>query len=159
MANSYRALRQHLGFQANGARVLDLADMSLKPGERPEELYQRLLAFMDDNLMKTDNAITHLGEEITEDEEVTPSLENYFVVTWLKLIHKDMPELVKMRYATELRSRSLASIKDEISGALDSLLAEIDRNQDAKALRSVINQKNRGTFDKYKSNRKSKRYF
>ena len=151
----WKALRQHLGFQANGARVLDLADMSLKPGERPEELYQRLLAFMDDNLMKTDNAITHLGEEITEDEEVTPSLENYFVVTWLKLIHKDMPELVKMRYATELRSRSLASIKDEISGALDSLLAEIDRNQDAKALRSVINQKNRGTFDKYKSNRKS----
>ena len=149
----WKALRQHLGFQANGARVLDLADMSLKPGERPEELYQRLLAFMDDNLMKSDSGITHLEEEITEDEEITPSLDNYFVVTWLNLLHKDLPKLVKQRYGTELRSRTLASIKDEISGALDSLLEEIQTNKDARALRSVINQKGRGSFD-YKSNRK-----
>jgi len=149
----WKALRQHLGFQANGARVLDLADMSLNPGERPEELYQRLLAFMDDNLMKADGGITHQEEEIGEDEELTASLENYFVVTWLKLLHKDLPKLVKQRYGTELRSRSLASIKDEISGALDSLLEEIQSNQDARALRSVVNDRNRGNFDN-KSGRK-----
>ena len=76
----WKAIRQHLGFQATGARTLDLADMSLKPGERPEELYQRLLAFMDDNLMKVDGGVKHLNEDITEDEETTPSLENYIVV-------------------------------------------------------------------------------
>ena len=52
----WKAIRQHYGFQANGARVLDLADIGLKPGERPEELYQRLLAFVDDNLMKIDGS-------------------------------------------------------------------------------------------------------
>ena len=149
----WKALRQHLGFQANGARVLDLADMSLNPGQRPEELYQRLLAFMDDNLMKADGDITHQEEEIAEDEELTPSLENYFVVTWLKLLHKDLPKLVKQRYGTELRSRSLASIKDEISGALDSLLEDIQSNQDTRAMRSLVNNRNRGNFDN-KSSRK-----
>ena len=134
----WKAIRQHLGFQANGARVLDLADMGLKPGERPEELYQRLLAFMDDNLMKTDGGVKHLNEDITEDEEVTPSLENYIVVQWLKILHKDLPKLIKQRYGTELRTNSIASIKGEISGALDSLLEEISTNQDSKVLRSVI---------------------
>ena len=148
----WKAIRQHLGFQANGARVLDLADMCLKPGERPEELYQRLLAFMDDNLMKTDGGVKHLNEDITEDEEVTPSLENYIVVVWLKLLHKDLPKLVKQRYGTELRTNSITSIKGEISGALDSLLEEISSTQDSKVLRSVIfNNRNQSNRNQSKS--------
>ena len=139
----WKAIRQHLGFQATGARTLDLADMSLKPGERPEELYQRLLAFMDDNLMKVDGGVKHLNEDITEDEETTPSLENYIVVIWLKILHSDLPKLVKQRYGTELRTNSIASIKGEISGALDSLLEEIHATQDSKVLRSVINNNRR----------------
>ena len=74
--DAWEAIRLHLGFQANRACVLDLADMCLKPGERPEELYQHLLAFIDDHLMKADGGVKHLNEEITEDEETTPSLEN-----------------------------------------------------------------------------------
>ena len=99
----WKAIRLHLGFQSNGARVLDLADMSLNSGERPEDLYQRLLAFVDDNLMKADGGIKHNNEDITEDEELTPSLENLIVVIWLNLLHKDLPKLVKQRYSTQLR--------------------------------------------------------
>ena len=128
----WKAIRLHCGFQANGARVLDLADMALKPGERPQDLFQRLLAFLDDNLMKTDGGIRHHNETITEDEELTPSLENVVVVIWLSLLHKDLPKLIKQRYSTQLRSHSLASVKDEISGALDSLLEEIQNNQDSR---------------------------
>ena len=134
----WKAIRQHYGFQANGARVLDLADMCLKPGERPEELYQRLLAFVDDNLMKSDGGVKHLNADVTEDEETTPSLGNYTVVWWLRILHKDLPKLVRKRYGTELRTNSLASIKGEISGALDSLMEEIQTSQDSKVLRSVI---------------------
>ena len=142
----WKALRLHLGFQTNGARILDLADMSLSPGERYEDLYQRIMAFMDDNLMKADGELTHLGEDITEDEEASPSLENVMVAIWVKLIHKDLPQHVKLRYATELRSRSLASMKDEISVALDALIGEVQNNQDAKAMRSVINSKGKNYF-------------
>ncbi len=134
----WREIRQHLGFQANGGRVLDLADMCLEPNERHEDLYQRLLAFMDDNLMRTDGGVKHHNTNITEDEEATPSLENYVVVLWLKMIHKDLPKLVKQRYGTELRTNSIASIKWEISAALESLLSEINANQDSKVLRSVV---------------------
>ena len=103
----WKAIRQHYGFKANGAPVLDLADMTLQPGERPEELYQRLLSFVDDNLMKSDGGVKHLNTDITDDEELTPSLENYTVVWWLHILHKDLPKLVRQRYGTELRTNSL----------------------------------------------------
>ncbi|KAL5005704.1 hypothetical protein ScPMuIL_016862, partial [Solemya velum] len=54
------------------------------------------------------------------DEELSPSMENMITLIWLKLIHSGLPRLVKQRYGTELRSRTLASIKPEISQALDS---------------------------------------
>ena len=57
---------------------------------------------------------THHGEQVPEDEELTPTLENVIVLTWLRLIHPSLPRLVKQRYGTELRSRMLASIKPEI---------------------------------------------
>jgi hypothetical protein len=53
------------------------------------------------------------------------------------VIHKDLPRLVKQRYGTELRSRTLASIKPEISQALTSLLEEIRNSEDARAMRST----------------------
>ncbi|EDO46928.1 predicted protein [Nematostella vectensis] len=55
-----------------------------------------------------------------------------------RLIHPSLPRLVKQRYGTELRSRTLASIKPEISQALSSLLEEIRTSDDAKILRSAV---------------------
>ena len=65
-------------------------------------------------------------------------MENFIVLTWLKLIYPELPKLVKQRNGTELRSRILASIKPEISQALTSLLDEIRTADDAKIMRTII---------------------
>ncbi|KAK3105126.1 hypothetical protein FSP39_017698 [Pinctada imbricata] len=134
----WQTIRLHYGFQLSGAHFLDFNDIKLRSDEKPEDLYQRLIAFIDDNLLKKDGGISHNGEPIIDDEELTPSLENITVLTWLRLIHCDLPRLVKQRYGTELRSRTLASIKPEISQALPSLLEEIRTAEDAKVMRSNI---------------------
>ena len=138
----WTAIRQHLGCQQSGARILDLADMTLEPNERPEDLYQRILAFVDDTLLKADSGLKHFGEQIEEDEEMTPSLDNMVVLTWLKLLHQGLPAFVKRKYCTELRTQTLASLKPEISLALDSLLSELQCDQDSKAFRAAV--QNRG---------------
>ena len=74
------------------------------------------------------------------DEEMTPTLENMVILTWLKLIHSALPALVKQRYGTELRSKTLASLKPEISQALDSLLEEIRSTADTKVLRTTASR-------------------
>ncbi|KAK3092493.1 hypothetical protein FSP39_003602 [Pinctada imbricata] len=131
----------HFGFQLTGAHFLDFNNIHLEPEERAEDLYQRLMSFIDDNLLLRGNGISHHGEMLDADEELCPSLENLVTLTWLRLIHKDLPALVKQRYGPELRAKTLASLKPEISQALDSLLEEIRCNNDAKVLRTAFNSR------------------
>ena len=138
----WQVIRLHFGFQTTGAHFIDFNDIHLETDERPEDLYQRLMAFTEDCLLKA-NVLTHHGEKIEEDEELSPSLENFVVLTWLRLINPELPKLVKQRYGTDLRTRTLASIKPEISQALESLLEEIRTAGDAKILHSAASPFNR----------------
>lgn len=133
----WQSIRQHYGLQSTGSRFLDLANIKLKSDQRPEDLYQCLMAFVEENLLSTTSGITHHGQAPEVDEELSPSLENFVVLTWLQLIHPGLPRLVKQRYGTELRSRTIASIKPEISQALDSLLDELRTSDEAKVMRSA----------------------
>ena len=76
----WQTIRQHFGFQATGAQFIDFSDIHLAADERPEDLYQRLMAFVEDSLLHA-NGLTHHGEHVTEDEELTPTLENFVVLT------------------------------------------------------------------------------
>ena len=129
----WSTIRLHYGFQATGAHFLDFSDIKYEADERPEDLYQRILAFVEDNLLTSGGGITHHGEPIQEDEELTPTIENFIVLHWLKLLHPDLPQVVKQRYGTELRSRTLASLKPEISQALTSLLESVECSRAMRA--------------------------
>ena len=117
---------------------MDFSEIHYEADERPEDLFQRILTFVDDNLLKARGTITHHGEQVTNDEQKTPSLENMIVLHWLSLIHKGLPKLVKQRYATELRTRTLSSIKPEISQALSSLLEERQSIQDVRNMQATV---------------------
>ena len=67
---------QHYGFQSTGAHFLDLASINLQPDEEPEDLFQRLMAFFEDNLLSVNCGSTHHGEQVTVDEDLSPTLEN-----------------------------------------------------------------------------------
>lgn len=54
-----------------------------------------------------------------------------------------LPRLVKHRYGTDLRARTLTSIKPEISQALESLLEELRTAEDAKAMRMFVSKVSR----------------
>lgn len=101
MEQIWQSIRLHFGFQSSGAHFLDFNDIHLRSNERPEDLYQRLLAFIDDNLIKRERDITHYGVNLDEDEEMSPTVENLIVLTWLRLINPSLPQLVKQRYGTE----------------------------------------------------------
>ena len=105
-----------------------------------------LTSFVEDNLFRAEGSIQHHGELPDADEELTTTLKNIIVLTWLRLIHRDLPNLVKQRYGTELRSQTLASLKPEISQTLDSLLDEIHSAADTKVSRASLKDK---YFERY----------
>ena len=128
-------IRQHYGFQSTGAHFLDLATIHLQPDERPKDLFQRLMAFFEDNLLSVQGGLTHHGDQATANEDLSPTLENTVVVLWLQLIHPGLPLLVKQKYGSELCNTTLASLKPEIYQALGSLLDELRSIEDTKAMR------------------------
>lgn len=128
--SKWQAIRQHFAFQATGAHFMDFADMKLRPEERPETLYQHLV---EDNLLQEHGSVMHHGNCPDEDEEMSPTLENMIVLLWLRMIYPDLSRLEKLRYCTELRTRTLASIKPEISQALSSLIDEINSSEDVRS--------------------------
>jgi hypothetical protein len=138
----WQAIRLHFGFQNTGAYFLDIAQIKLEPNERPEDLFQRITAAVEDSLLSPTCGISHHGEAVAAEEELTPTLENFIVLTWLRLIHPDLPALVKQRYGTELRSKTLSSIKPEISSALSSLLDEIQSTDNIRSFRLSTTRRN-----------------
>ena len=109
----WHTIHQHYRLQVTGAHFLDFADIRLEPNERPEDLYQRLMAFLEDVLLQT-NGISHHGETMTEDLDLTPTLANFIVLMWLRLVLPELPRLVKHWFGTELRSGTLALVKPQI---------------------------------------------
>ena len=71
----WQAIRLHCGFQSSGSHFLDFNNIHLEPGERPEDLYQRLNSFVEDNLLKSNGSIRHHGEIPENDEDMSPTLE------------------------------------------------------------------------------------
>ena len=66
----WQAIRSHYGFQSSGAQILDLSLFKLELNERHEDLFQRLTAFCEDNLITGDSNIQHHGAAV--DEDVSP---------------------------------------------------------------------------------------
>ena len=139
-------LREHYGLQTTGSKFIDLVNIRLSPGERYEDLYQRLLAFFEDNLLVSGDSITHHGAQVTVSEDLTPSLENVVVLLWLERIHISLPGLIKQKYGAELRNKTLSSLKSEISQSLDSMLTELKNSDDSRIMRfsSTASRSNRG---------------
>ena len=135
LSNIWNKLRQYYGFHTTGSRFLDLGTIRFQPGERAEALYQRLISFIDDNLLTKDCGVTHHGSAVKKNEAVSPSLENVVVYLWLERLHVGLPALVKQKYGVELRNRSLASIKPEISQALTSMLEELASGENSRIAR------------------------
>ena len=135
LTDVWQAIRLHFGFHSSGANFIDFSSMKLEADERPEDLYQRMASFIDDNLLRTNDSIKHDGDTVEEDEELTPTLENLVVLLWLEKVHPKLPQIVKRRYGSELRDKTLYSLKPEISMSLSTLLEEA-QSDDAHVMRS-----------------------
>ena len=130
----WQAIRLYFRFHTTGARFIDLAYIEQRPEKKPEDLYQCMLAAVEDNLLTQSSGITHYCQVVDVNEELTPTLVNFIVLAWLRLLHKDLPALIKQWYGPELRQGSLTSMKPEISQALHALLSELKLTEDVRSL-------------------------
>ena len=137
----WKKLRSHYQIEDSGANFLDFANITMGVNERPEDLYVSLDSFMENHLLKRGRKVQHDNLETAVDEVPTAMVDNLIVLTWLRLIHKDLPRFIKQKYATDLRTKTIFTIRPEISMSLDSLLDELKATQEVRSMRADITEK------------------
>ena len=70
ISSIWQSIRLHYGFQSTERNFLDFININLEANERPEDLYQRLASFIEDNLLRANGNIQHHGEAPETDEEL-----------------------------------------------------------------------------------------
>ena len=140
----WNRLRAYYGFRCTGSRVLDLMDIKLEANESREGLWERMFSFIEDQLLTKDGEVKHEGATITTNEELTPTLLNVLITTWLHVINPALPSLIKQRFATQLRSCTLYTIREEISEAIPTLLSELE-DKECNISRAGAYQRNMNT--------------
>ena len=112
----WQCIRLHFGFQTTGAHFLDLADIRLGAEERPEDLYQRIVAFVEDSLL-SGHGILHHGDMVTEEEE-----DVGYVDMWDSFVGN---EELYFRDGLHLSGKGAAVLAEGLSGAVASGLGKV----------------------------------
>ena len=82
----WKRLRIFYGFRKSGSLILDLPNFHLEEGESHESLWERMHAFMMDNLVQPTDGLKHLNQNKPPRETMSPTLlntmqSNYFITT------------------------------------------------------------------------------
>ena len=134
----WNRIRQHYGFQQSEVNFLNIYKIKREEGERYETLYQRLVSHIDDNLLTAGSNITHDGVAVAADEELSPTCERLTVYLWLTLIDVRLPAYVGRVFAQELQTKSLKDIQPQMCMSMDSLLAELNTQEELVQARAWI---------------------
>ena len=130
-------VRDWAGIQTTGSRHLDYyrVKQSWKPDgeETKQEFFYRLKDSMEDTLIVATDNIAEDGRRINEDEDMTPCLNSIVVMDWIDAIGgAPLVEHVHRVYAKDLETVTLGSLQSRVSKNLDSLIHEIDDQQQAQ---------------------------
>ena len=126
----WKRIRKHYSFQQSEVNFLRLSLIKREPEERYETLFQRIVAHLEDNLLTTDSEIHHDGAAVEANEELTPTCERLAVYLWLNLVDQRLPAHISRVYAHDLQKKSLKDLQPHICDAMDSLLAEINTQEE-----------------------------
>ena len=127
-------IRKYYGFQQSEFQFMKYSSIVWEDGERPERLYQRIVAHLQDNLLCAGSTLLHNGITPTQNEELSPTVERLAVLRWMELLHPSLPALVQRTFAHDLQRMSLKDIQPQIVHALDGFMEEL-RQDDARITR------------------------
>ena len=136
-------VRDWAGIQTTGSRHLDYyrVKRSWKPDgdETKQEFFYRLKDSMEDTLISSADNITEDGRQISEDEDMTPCLNSIVVMDWVDAIGgAPLVEHIHRVYGKDLETVTLGSLQSRISKNLDSLIHELEEQQQITHISRVV---------------------
>lgn len=137
MNSIWFTIRKYYNFKQSESQFMKFTSITREDGERPERLYQRIIAHLQDNLLKTDSNMKYDGEDVTDNEVMSPTVYRLAVVRWMELIDSKLPALVQRTFANDLQTKSLKDLQPQICDSLDGFLEEI-KSEEIRASRAYV---------------------
>ena len=105
MDSIWHMIRSYYGFQQSEVQFMKFSSITWegREQERPERLYRRILAHLQDNLLLKGSKLKHNETIPTKNEEISPTVERLAVLRWMELIHPKLPALVARTFAYDLQ--------------------------------------------------------
>ena len=128
-------IREYYRFGQSEAQFMKLLSIKKEENERPQRLYQRILAHLQDNLLQKNSKLKHNGATPTKNEDMSPTVERFAVLRWMELIHPKIPTLVQRTFAYDLQRSTLKDLQPQIADALESFLEEIREEEQRSEVR------------------------
>ena len=100
----WQRIRRHYCFAQSEVNFLKLSSIKMETNERHETFFQRIMAHLYDNLLMANSEIKFEGEIITENEEMSPTVERLAVFLWLHFIDERLPAYISRVYAKDLQT-------------------------------------------------------
>ncbi len=126
----WQVIRDYYGFKQSETQFLKFSSLKWEQGERPEKLYRRILAHLQDNLLTKESGLLHDKKAPTENEDMSPTVERLAVIKWMELIDPDLHTLVARTFAHDLQTKTLKDLQPLIRDSLDSLLEELKQKRE-----------------------------
>ena len=128
----WNRIRKHYSFSQSEVNFLKINTIKRESAERYETFYQRIVAHIEDNLLTVESGVEHDGAALTENEQMTPTVDRLIVNMWLNLIDTRLPAYISRVYAHDLQRKSLKDVQPQICEAMDELLGELNAQDNAQ---------------------------
>lgn len=130
----WQSIRDYFGFKQSEAQFLKYSSLKWETNERPEKLYRKVVAHLQDNLLTTDCDLLHNKKKPIANEEMSPTVERLAVIKWMELIDPDLPALVGRTFAHDLQIKTLKDLQPQIRDSMEHLLEQLkDKRADLQA--------------------------
>lgn len=129
----WEKIRAHYNFESSGAQLAGYLTIKLEAGDQPNDLFQNMYSFIEDNLQRKGSSIKHEGTAVNE--IMTPMVKNKITIEWLHRLHPDLPDLVIQKFGTELTTQTFYTLKPTLSKAIPSLLQQLENAGEARVMR------------------------
>lgn len=142
----WQAIRKYYGFKQSEINMLNYYDIKWEDGERPERLFQRLMAHIQDNLLTIEGKLQHNGAPVTEDEDFTPMVQRLVTLRWMHLLHPGLYQLVKRTFSSDMLQKSVYDLQPQIANALTGLLDELRSHENVSTVSYVQQNSNKPSW-------------
>ena len=86
-------LQQYYNIRKQGAHFFSISSIRFNAGDSYQNFYMELHGALEDSLRPRGAVLLYKNDEVLEaDEEMSPTLENFIILTWLERIDPRLPE-------------------------------------------------------------------